>query len=164
MNGADQMLTRARDFAIAAHAGQMYGDKPYSDHLDHVVSILKKYVPDDEARPSTLAIGYLHDVLEDTEVTREQIITEFGMGIAQVVWCLTDEPGANRKERKLKTWHKIRSHPVATLVKLADRIANTTGDDKLDMYKKEFPVFQAALYVPGQYENMWADLKSLTNR
>lgn len=159
------MLKKAREFAIAAHGGQKYGEQPYIVHLDHVVALLKKYLdPDAQEYESILITGYLHDILEDTEITQQQIAAEFGDGIAWLVEKLTDEPGANRKERKLKTWHKIRSHPTAVLVKLADRMANTTGDSKLDMYKKEFPVFQAALYVPGQYEKIWADLKSLTHR
>ena len=57
------MLDQARAFALAAHGDQMYGARPYSFHLDAVVRLLSPYGIEAQV------IGYLHDVVEDTEVS-----------------------------------------------------------------------------------------------
>jgi (p)ppGpp synthase/HD superfamily hydrolase len=68
--------------------------------------------------------GWLHDVLEDTATSKTELVRNFGEEIADIVYRVTDEPGADRTERKRKTYRKIRGHYNATTVKLCDRIAN----------------------------------------
>ena len=116
------MIEKARHYAIAAHGEQKYGDKPYIHHLEAVVKILEPY--GDEAK----LIGYLHDVAEDTLISIKDIETEFGQFVAACVAILSDEPGANRKERKSKTYEKMLKvtgkEELALVVKAADRLAN----------------------------------------
>lgn len=166
------MKTDPRTFAIERHGEQTYGDDyPYHYHLDKVASIAEKYLNGRtvffsglaENFPETvMAVAYLHDVLEDTPTSFGDLEHFFGSKIADLVDNLTDVPGANRKIRKLNTWWKIRRSPISVYIKLCDRIANTSEAEKLDMYQKEYPLFEAALYQPGQFEEMWEDLKTLT--
>lgn len=157
------MRDRARDFAIAAHGDQKYGDRPYSHHLDAVAEIVKGY--GDHA----VMVAYLHDVIEDTAVNVDEILWLFGYHVAECVALLTDEPGANRKERKKKTYAKLSQSgsELALIVKAADRLANVRacvadGNKKLfEMYKKEHADFRAAVYRPVICDQIWAELDSL---
>ena len=67
----------------------------------------------------------MHDLFEDTAATPELMI---GLGAdpqaVAIAEKVTDEPGATRKERKLKTYPKIATDAEAIVLKLADRIAN----------------------------------------
>lgn len=159
------MPTKARVFAIKAHGDQKYGDRPYSFHLDMVVANLAPY------GKQAQVMGYLHDVVEDTSVTKEQVEEEFGSLIGECVGLLTDEPGANRKERKAKTYEKL-SHvsgpqQLALVVKAADRLANVKacvadGNRSLLMvYLGEQATFKAAAYRPSLCDPLWAELDDL---
>ena len=156
------MLNEAKEYAFNAHADQKYGDKPYSYHLDAVVSLLEPY--------GTLAqvIGYLHDVVEDTEVSIDEIENQFGKTVSECVAILTDESGRNRKERKQKTYAKMSrvsgDLQLALVVKAADRLANVLASvelqqkDKLKMYQKEHRDFKAAVYRQGLCDDFWEEL------
>jgi len=145
----------------------MYGAHPYSVHLDAVASIAKKYGETAEA------VAYLHDVVEDTEITHEEIEKQFGSLISKCVAILTDEPGQNRKERKSKTYAKMASVNVeenlALLVKAADRLANLRASvsDKnyklVEMYKSEYPVFKSSVYRENLCEEIWQEIESIQN-
>jgi (p)ppGpp synthase/HD superfamily hydrolase len=163
---------KARDFAMAKHGDQKYGIYPYEVHLGNVVTVLMRFgvFPDSEAHYQLLAAAWLHDVLEDTPVTYAEMEAEFGSVIAQMVFCVTDEEGVNRKERKAKTYIKLAKDPDAVIIKLADRIANTEfclihdNESLFGMYKKEQPGFQEALSPavrPGVAENMMEYLNGL---
>jgi (p)ppGpp synthase/HD superfamily hydrolase len=158
-------MNMAQEFALAVHGDQMYSDEPFGVHLQNVVDVLKRFGID---RWPILDAAWLHDTLEDTETTYEQIRDAFGAQVADLVLAVTDEPGANRKERAVKTWMKIRSfgHDAVAL-KLADRIANTEysmthKSHHLKMYKQEFPAFSTALFEPGEHEDMWDYLRRIT--
>jgi len=58
-----KLVERARRFALKAHAGQMYGDKPYSVHFDGVEEVLIEY---NHISSVLRAAALLHDVIEDT--------------------------------------------------------------------------------------------------
>jgi (p)ppGpp synthase/HD superfamily hydrolase len=159
------MQQEARSFAIAAHAEQKYGDHPYSFHLDEVAALAAPF--GEEA----VVIAYLHDTVEDTGATIEEIEDRFGTAIAACVSLLTDEPGANRKERKAKTYAKLAAvqgaNELALLVKAADRLANVRACIKdrrqslWQLYKSEHVAFKAAAYRSGQCEPLWVELESL---
>jgi (p)ppGpp synthase/HD superfamily hydrolase len=160
----------ARDFAAALHLDQRqyYGDKPYLTHLQSVVRTLIHFNFTDR---DILAAGYLHDLVEDTGVSPVVIRELFGDAITDLVMAVTDEPGANRKERKAKTYPKIKAGgEKAVALKLADRIANVehgllAGDLRMQkMYKKEFEDFNLQLRTVGQLEPMWAYLQSLHHK
>ena len=164
MNKADKekLISKAREFAITAHWGQMYGTKPYIHHLEEVAGLCK-----DAGLPEYVqAAGYLHDVVEDTDVHADQVCAKFGYEVATLVYAVTDCEGENRKERKAKTYPKILSHPYGVHLKLCDRIANvkscSTAKDTgmFDMYCKEALGFESALRTPGIADEIWECLDS----
>jgi (p)ppGpp synthase/HD superfamily hydrolase len=123
------IVERARVFASAAHAavGQLrkYTNEPYIVHPAEVVSIVRS-VPH---TPEMLAAAWLHDVVEDTEVTVETVRAEFGDTVAEIVEWLTDvsKPGmGNRAFRKsIDREHTSRAPAEAQTVKCADLISNS---------------------------------------
>ena len=158
--------SRARAFALEAHGGQRYGDQPYAVHLDAVAGLLVPY--GETAR----AVGYLHDVVEDTGVTLERVRAEFGDLVADCVALVTDQPGAERSERKAKTNAKLAAvegeRRLALVVKAADRLANLRASaaaggrgEKLAMYRREHPAFRAAAYRPGLCDELWAEIERI---
>lgn len=156
-DSVEDMKERAKLFAVFAHANQMYGGKPYLVHLAAVANTLERFGYDSG---KMIAAAYLHDVVEDTGYTHEDILGLFGPTVADIVTAVTNEPGVNRKERSLKTYPKIRANKLAVMVKLADRIANienciVTDNDRLDMYRKEHAAFKEALQDSYMYVNMW---------
>lgn len=160
----DNMIKRARNMADVAHGGQKYGNFPYMHHIDDVVKIA---IDLGYSRDVIIAC-YLHDTIEDTSISREDIEDAFGKHIADVVYAVTDEDGANRKERKGKTYIKIKSIPDAISVKLCDRISNVReslrGNDKLfDMYKNEHPAFEITLRDSSN-KKAWNMLDSMFKR
>ena len=156
-------LERARQLAAQAHAGQRYGPRPYTSHLDDVVAILAPY--GDQAQ----ILGYLHDIVEDTDVDLPTIRDQFGPVIADCVLLLTDAPGPGRRERKAKTNAKLaraaEPQHIALVVKAADRLANVSAcvrdqrQDLLAMYRTEHDAFRRAVYRPGLCDEIWTALE-----
>lgn len=146
----------ARAFAADRHAAQRYGDRPYVVHLEAVRAVLADF-----GHGEALAVAaWLHDVVEDTEATREDIAARFGDEVAQLVWAVTGV-GHNRRTRIASAYEKIRAYPRAAILKLADRTANVEASreapDKLAMYRSEHTGFARALAGLGD-ARMWARL------
>ena len=142
----------ARKFAVAAHGSQTYGtNNPYVYHLDKVAKVCLRY----GGKIDDLVICYLHDVLEDTNVPAAQIENQFGNLITKIVMLLSNT------ESKKNTYERIRSSSKAVFIKLCDRIANVEEGGKVDMYKKQYPLFRSVLYRKGEYESMWRHLDGL---
>lgn len=155
-------LREARELAIKAHGDQKYSGEPYIVHLEEVVALLKGY------GETAMIVGYLHDVIEDTGVTREELADMFDEHIAACVYLVTDEKGKNRKERKIKTNEKLSlvrpEYYLALRVKAADRLANISRLTKNDMYAKEHEAFKRAVYRPGLCEEYWAMMELILKR
>lgn len=155
----------ARAFATERHAGQEYGGSPYTVHLEAVAREAKVY----DLPLDVVVAAWLHDTLEDTVTTYDELVMLFGKSTARLVESVTDEPGKNRKERASTTLPKIRkrgTHAVA--LKLCDRIANVrtcvdgVGNVKLlKMYRKEYSDFRMVLYRAGELSEMWHNLDRL---
>src|SRR4051812_16652618 len=132
----NDLVERARAFATKAHASidqrRKYTNEPYVGHPIAVARIVST-VPHD---PEMLAAALLHDVVEDTPVTIEEIRTEFGDRVADMVSDLTDvsQPGdGNRAVRKaLDREHTAQASPEAQTIKLADLIDNTKSITRHD--------------------------------
>lgn len=156
--------TAIREYAIEKHGDQMYGEFPYIHHLEMVYEeSLSHGLP-----PVVSVASFLHDVIEDTDVTYEDLIAEFGSTeLADLVFCVTDAPGKNRKERKAATYPKLKGCPDAIALKLCDRVSNVRAclesgnTGLLEMYKKEQPEFEAQLRTSDVYPSLWAELDRL---
>ncbi len=158
MQGArDPRETDARVFAESAHGTKKYGDAPYVTHLTQVRAVLADF-----GYGGALGVAaWLHDAVEDTPVSKDEIETRFGADVAELVWAVTGE-GADRKERNATAYAKIRALPAAVILKLADRIANVEASrdvpNKLAMYRSEWAAFRKALGDLGD-PRMWARLE-----
>jgi (p)ppGpp synthase/HD superfamily hydrolase len=146
MNAFQARDRAARDYATEKHEGQLYGKEPYTVHLAAVREVLR-WAGFEDGHPLAIA-AWLHDTVEDTSATREDVAARFGDDVAELVWAVTGV-GGNRKERNENAYTKIRAYPQAATLKLADRIANVEASanvpDKLAMYRKEWPAFRQAL-------------------
>lgn len=165
--------------AYEAHSNQKYGGRPYVLHLYDTALVLAEfgfspYTADEDEQHDLECVAiaaFLHDIIEDSDLSYEDIRKEFGDKIADIVWAVTDEPGKNRRERHAKTYPKIRADWRATAVKLADRIANirnclNENPRLLGMYVREWPEFKQAVAGPADQwragiDKMWEHLESL---
>lgn len=158
------LILKAFDFAQKKHEGQWYGDLPYFDaHVVRVFSILTKLLPGED---SVLSAALLHDTLEDTETTLEEIRQEFGEEVSQIVDLVTTSADRRRsRKQKLHSWEvkfsgarsaRFSGHlQAARFVKMADRLSNVqacweTRDRRLFMYRDEHASFEQTLLK-------WAD-------
>ena len=164
----EDVVARARAFALEAHGNQRYGEHPYAVHLDAVAELARPYGAGAET------VAYLHDVVEDTPVPRERVREAFGVLVADCVALVTDAPGANRAERKLHTNTKLAKVAgrleLALIVKAADRLANLRQSarggraSKLEMYRAEHPAFRGAAYRPGLCDPLWAEMDRILSK
>ena len=120
------LLFRALSFAAEKHQHQRRKDaeaRPYINHPIAVASILANEggITD----PEILAAAILHDTIEDTETSSEELVRLFGDRIATTVAEVTDDKGLPKAERKqLQITHGPALSEEAKLVKLADKISN----------------------------------------
>jgi len=160
---------KAKEFAIKTHGKQQYGNRPYSFHLESVVQVAK----DINWENDIILECWLHDNIEDCDVSYQDIEREFGKDVAEIVYAVTYELGRNRKESKAKIFPKIRANEKALCVKLCDRIANinqTILDENyslLSMYYNEQQDFKEKLYIPIHNTNthmLWKTLDDLIKK
>jgi hypothetical protein len=150
---------QAEMFARGAHAGQKHGEKPYWTHLKKTTQVLSKLGCDD---PYMKAAAWLHDTIEDTPVTYQDIKYVFGKYVAELVWAMTDEMGRNRKERKVKTKKKTFATKETTLLKLADLGANVenavdTKSKILSMYTWDIIINKVKEFLGPQGIDLFRD-------
>jgi (p)ppGpp synthase/HD superfamily hydrolase len=123
-----KLTTKAFEFAKAKHAGQVrrYTGEPYINHC-FAVAALVAIVP--WRTEEMLAAAILHDTIEDTDTTYEELVKEFGRTIANLVLDLTDQiplSAGNRTHRKeLEAERLARTSMAAQTIKVADLIDNT---------------------------------------
>lgn len=158
-----EFVKRARDFAVVEHGKllQEYNDKPFFVHLSDLQMVLARFGITD---PIVLASAWLHDVVEDTGVTNDEIKSLFGVEVADIVDRVTNPTGGNRASRHAISYPKISQSSNATRVKLADRIANASSGKMIGMYVKEHGKFKSAIYrenCPQDIQNMWDYLDAL---
>jgi guanosine-3',5'-bis(diphosphate) 3'-pyrophosphohydrolase len=119
-------LIRAIDFAAKKHRDQRRKDAdatPYINHPIELAELLIQQIGDDDLPVIIAAV--LHDTVEDTRTTPEELAEHFGAGIRDIVMEVTDDSSLPREQRKQQQIEKAAhcSYP-ARLVKLADKICN----------------------------------------
>ncbi len=135
-----ELLVRAYKFSDVAHAGQVrHSGEPYVSHCIEVARILA----DLQLDTTTVVSGLLHDIVEDTDITIEDVAREFGSEIAQIVDGLTkiaNLPLSSREERQVENYRKlllsIAKDARVILIKLADRLHNMRTLDYLEPEKQ----------------------------
>jgi len=160
----------AREFALRAHGSQKYGTgEPYSVHLEEVVANVRRFA--DLFSPGDLetlvAAAWLHDTVEDTSTTVEDLRDAFGPAVAATVSAVSNNPLLHGRELHLDTYAKIRStERLAVALKLCDRLANVRhswpGDTHWPHYKSDWQLFFKTLYDSSDgLEPMWDALTAL---
>ena len=119
-------ILKALHFAADKHRDQRRKDAEASPYINHPIEVAELLARIGGVTDIvTLQAAILHDTLEDTETTREELDAAFGSEVRQVVEEVTDDTTLEKVERKrLQIEHAPHISSRAKLVKLADKIAN----------------------------------------
>lgn len=120
------LVMRATKYAAEQHRGQSRKDAdntPYINHPLALASLLADYAGVTDT--NVIAAALLHDTVEDTNSTIDDIEELFGSKICSIVREVTDDKSLSAPERKrLQIEHAAKISHEAKLVKLADKISN----------------------------------------
>src|SRR5438309_785521 len=164
--GADlNLLARAYEFSAASHRGQQRASgEPYLSHPLEVATLLVNFKMD----VTTVTAGLLHDVLEDTKATKDDLEREFGAEIAELVDGVTKIGKlafSSREERQAENFRKMLVAMARDLrvlmIKLADRLHNMRTLDYLP-HEKTKKIAQETLdiYAPLAHRLGMAKVKA----
>ena len=119
-------ILKALHFAADKHRDQRRKDAEASPYINHPIEVAELLARVGGVTDIvTLQAAILHDTLEDTETTREELDTAFGSEVREVVEEVTDDTRLEKVDRKrLQIEHAPHISSRAQLVKLADKIAN----------------------------------------
>lgn len=120
------LLAKAYDFAARKHAGQTRkgtAAEPYINHPCEVASLLAESCAGADA--VLVAAGVLHDTVEDTDATHDELVDRFGNEVAALVMEVSDDKSLPKIERKrLQIIHAPLVSARAKMLKLADKTSN----------------------------------------
>lgn len=137
---------KAERLAHRHHKGQMYGNKPYMYHLKGVFNLANLEYP--EGSTSVLVVSLLHDILEDTDISEEElkeVVTEEEYEAILAVSKKPDEKYVNYLER-------VSKNEIASKVKAVDILFNMNHSLKEGNNKRA-----------SYYMDKYAKLKKLSN-
>lgn len=159
------LIRKAYEFSDKAHDGQFResGDH-YIEHCLATAFILAEQHMDS----TTIAAGLIHDVVEDTKTTIEQVEKEFGQEIAHLVKGMTKLYGLKYKsttDKQVEYFRKMllsMSEDIRVIIiKLADRLHNMRTIDPLPAYKKERIALETSdIYAPLAHRLGMGKIKS----
>jgi len=119
-------LVKAVAFAADKHRNQRRKDADASPYINHPIALASVLANEGGVSDITvLCAAVLHDTIEDTQTTAEELTTVFGPKVASVVLEVTDDKSLEkhiRKQRQIE--HAPYISTEAKLVKLADKICN----------------------------------------
>ena len=136
-----EIINRAYNYSLKYHTGQTRASgEPFLVHPLEVAQVLAEMKLDS----SSIAAGLLHDAIEDTEATREDIKTNFGEQVAHIVEGVTKIDKiefASKEERQAENVRKMVLAMVddirVVLIKLADRLHNMRTLEHLDPERQQ---------------------------
>jgi (p)ppGpp synthase/HD superfamily hydrolase len=124
MEDTTDIILGAKKFAQEKHKNQKRKDgvTSYSDHLEGVVNRLKNLGVTDK---DVLCAAWLHDIIEDTDVTFDQINERFGREVAVIVLSLSKDQNILKKDREIQYISQLKDASFQTkIIKLCDISAN----------------------------------------
>ncbi len=161
-----QIIEKAIDFARRLHQGvKRKSGEPYILHPLEVAKIVAK---DLEMDTPSIVAALLHDVVEDTEITHEDIQREFGGEVSKLVAGLTKidkaQYSGSRLKLKAKNIHKLLQSfvddPRVIIIKLADRLHNMRTLDAMRKEKQQSIASETEwLFIPLAHRLGIGDLK-----
>jgi (p)ppGpp synthase/HD superfamily hydrolase len=162
MNWDQEAYLLALDFASDAHRGQLVpgSQRPYDVHLAKVAMEVIAALAHDPEVDGNFAVqcALLHDSLEDTAVTFEQLAEAFSERVARGVQALTKDDSLPKDQKMADSLARILQQPQeVAMVKLADRITNMAqppqfwGGEKRAAYRSEAQEILAHLGFANAY-------------
>jgi (p)ppGpp synthase/HD superfamily hydrolase len=162
-----RLVSEAAEFAAHRHNGMARkgrGGEPYINHLAEVANLLS--IATDGVDAELVAAGWLHDTMEDTETTREELALTFSDRVAVLVAECTDDMSLPKTERRRRqvadASHKS---PGAKLIKIADKISNIGARVHRDPSREErddlidYTDWAAQVVAGCRGGNAWLDTK-----
>ncbi len=159
-NRGGKMTNNVIAFAKERHNGQKYNEESYFDlHLKKVANETLKIAQACKYKKPHLAfsVAYLHDVLEDTKTTRDELDVRFGKEVTDAVVSLTNSRNGVKKGKE-DYYRDISENEMAKIVKAADRICNvralkdlkqsSTRERLIKRYKDEMKYFEKYKIFP----------------
>ena len=148
MMGKNELITnKALEFARKKHKGQMRKNNTPVEYITHpinVANLVKKYANNKENIDDLVSSAYLHDTLEDTNTTYEELICNFGNIISNLVKELTNNDVLKKEMGKTKylSMKMANMSENALIIKLCDRLDNVsslydTNKAFIDKYLRE---------------------------
>jgi GTP diphosphokinase / guanosine-3',5'-bis(diphosphate) 3'-diphosphatase len=121
-----QLILKAAQFAARKHRDQRRKDAAASPYINHPLTLANILREEGKVEDAiVIAAALLHDTIEDTETTYEELRGQFGDEIAEIVAEVTDTKWMKKASRKrLQISKAARASTGAKLVKLADKISN----------------------------------------
>ena len=167
------LLFKALAFSAEKHIKQRRKDIDKTPYINHPISLAnilaQRWVIDE----NVLCAAILHDTIEDTETTVEELQEHFGEKITSIVLEVTDDKSLEKSVRKQKqVEHASSISYEAKLVKLADKIANITDiintppEDWSDERKKDYFKWAKAVVdnLRGAHQGLEKDFDDLINK
>jgi len=119
-------IVKAAQFASEKHRNQRRKDADASPYINHPLALANVLATEGGIdNPDVICAALLHDTIEDTKTTADELTNHFGPKVASIVLEVTDDKSldkAVRKEEQVR--HAPIISPEAKLVKLADKICN----------------------------------------
>ena len=119
-------MARALDFAARKHRDQRRKGANNEPYINHPAEVARLVAEATGGRPlAVLRAALLHDTVEDTQTTLEELEREFGKDVAELVAEVTDDKRLPKAERKrLQVEHAGEKSAGAKLIKIADKTSN----------------------------------------
>jgi guanosine-3',5'-bis(diphosphate) 3'-pyrophosphohydrolase len=126
MDESTGLILKALRFSADKHSEQRRKDAKASPYINHPIQVAETLWRVGEVRDVTLLVAaILHDTIEDTDTTPEEIRENFGEDVLTLVLEVTDDKSLPKQTRKqLQVEHAPHKSKSAKLLKLADKISN----------------------------------------
>lgn len=126
MDNSVGLILKALNFAAGKHNDQRRKDSQSSPYINHLIGVAETLWSVGDVRDESLLVAaILHDTLEDTDTSSDEIRTEFGEEVLAIVLEVTDDKSLPKQTRKqLQVEHAPHKSDKAKLLKIADKINN----------------------------------------
>jgi guanosine-3',5'-bis(diphosphate) 3'-pyrophosphohydrolase len=142
-----ELILRAAEFAARKHRDQRRKDQCESPYINHPITVARLIAEVGGVEDAqVLAAALLHDTIEDTQTTAEELGRHFGIRVRDMVLEVSDDTTLSSAERKSRQISEApRLSPGATLVKLADKTSNIR--DIIDSPPRGWSLSRRASYL-----------------
>ena len=164
-------ILKALAFAAEKHRFQKRKDTEGTPYINHPIQVaLTLAETGDETDEDLLMAAILHDTIEDTKTTPEEISERFGSAVLNLVLEVTDDKNLTKEERKkLQVLNASKKSELARRLKLADKICNVadiihhppdnwTRDRKLQYLNWAEQVLEGLIGTNAKLENKLQEL------